>query len=446
MAGMFDSTVSGLYLIYYPSGRRRTIRRINPSDPASTIDPYGDIDQFQIPDYIGSPANVSRSIDFSPIDGKLYYVELNIDENSSELHRIEPGGVTEFVGTLPPGITASNEVASISFDESGDLYAYIRDRSLYKINIGNPSSAASGYGLIGELPLIAHSGLAFHNGSLYGVQNNNIIQINPDDPSDTSSPYGNLGQLPAPPSSDRISTRGIAISRSGEFYVIGSPVIGSFVRNESWLIRVNPSQVSDVSPPFGFSRISDTFVAVGLAFYNPPGPSPSPTPGSPIGETAWYLQLGPDSRGNYQRVSSRQFAFDYDGRIWQPAVPSRPVGDLIFDGSPPEVSIELAILSDEERQAWLAFSGTVAAEFGYIHRVEGAWRPLANAIVGTLRDPLISSSINSESVVLTIKSIRKLAPSIRSWSHVEQTGRFPGDSGFSQLKSAASHRSNWPRA
>lgn len=161
------------------------------------------------------------------------------------------------------------------------------------------------------------------------------------------------------------------------------------------------------------------------------------------GPFGWVLQLGPDSGGSYRRVWPGPGTLSFDGHDWLPV--SGEAGDIVLDGTPPSVTVTMAVPSAEARAGWLGWEGSVPARFHHVQRTAGGWERLGPLLVGHVSQPAVYfDPAEGEQVAVTVDTRPRTAPPARVWSHEAQQARAPGDPCFEQLRTTAVTKGNWP--
>lgn len=430
MAGMYDPTVENLIAVGLEtiSGAAvRSIFRINPDNPSDQNDPYGRLLTGTVPQFLGDRCTYRAS------DNLLYV------SNSSTFNSYDLSNGTEVSGTLPVTISG------FTFNDDDDIVAYravIGRSDLYLFNPSNLSDQSGKYGLLRSAAARDSArGLATDsNGDLFApLDHRALALVQKLDPDNNYSQISTF-TLPNAFWGSSLGPYDIAINSSDNIFIINSD--GNLWQFDSEL-SLDSAQSLGALPSGGDTQIRGV---QGLTFTIPSAdPGPGPTPEPPVrtaftSQAAWFLQMGPDSTGTTQRLTSWRSPVTYDSETWQPTN-SAIVGDVVFDGSPPKVEIALALSSREQRNQWLAFTGSVDAEFGYIQNTDSGWEQLGHRVVGKIRDP----EVTADYVMVTVDANRILVPETRTWTDTEQRARDSLDHGLSQLRQVASSKITWPR-
>lgn len=173
--------------------------------------------------------------------------------------------------------------------------------------------------------------------------------------------------------------------------------------------------------------------------------APPPSFAVPVKDVVWVFQVGPDSNGDYQRVTSASRALVYAGVTFRPVV-GNP-GNIAVAGPAPSMELNYRIPDLRALQLWLDWTGHTPAYFRWlVYDSAGALQPLGPQVSGSIYDPKVGHTIREGSTVeLRIEQFAVEVPEDLIWSHEHQQVRFPGDLGFAQLKIAATAKFSWPR-
>ena len=264
-----------LYIIYNNSGNY-TIGHVNTSDPSDTSGNYGNVgvfgtnlDSFSITSLENDsfytvhrtngdlyktllrylvedkrlPSSLSSPICIASIDDDLYVINRSNDHLwRIDAHNYRNGSNSTDLGDLPSGLSSPKGMVYIN----SNLYVVNENSNrgeLWLINKDDPDSTSGDYGKIGDLPssITNPKDITEYEGDLLVINDDELWRIDLDDPDSTSGDYGRIGTNNFP---DSINPQSI-VNFFGEIYVLSSS------SNVTKMYRINPTDISDTSDPYG---------------------------------------------------------------------------------------------------------------------------------------------------------------------------------------------------
>lgn len=192
------------------------------------------------------PGGNSEMVSIASFGGDLWAY----DRTDRALFRMNPSNIQDT--TAPYGqkdiITLTRDNIRGLTEHAGRLYGADNQGYLWLFNPDDPASSAGIYGQVGRIVSGFASAMVSHNGELIVAVGArppiNLYRINPTNPADSSGRFGLIGRLFPRESSGRLFNISGLASHQGSLYGV------DFVRDS--LYRINPADLSDTSGSFGY--------------------------------------------------------------------------------------------------------------------------------------------------------------------------------------------------